>query len=310
MIFTLALSTALAVDFPATSLVAVHGWTAEGELVYEVQVWDHYAPAVVEDASDMEPGSVRHVRVQRGDQLVHDWVIGSELPKFVLEPAPPSAEAEWTAWRAAHPLKSGATSQTGPTGARWEMLVQEGGDFLPATCKADSCVAYGSMDSDAPEARAQVALTPGQGRWPLLTWTVASSMWTSSLDTQVHATWSPDGHDLAVFREVETVMMMRGLVFGTLSVDVYDAWPLIGVLTPPKLGKVVSDKVVKAIEGAGAVQTAEAKAERSTTIVYAKAGFEAEAAAIAAKVPGGATVEPMTWEGPQHLVVAVGASAK
>jgi hypothetical protein len=53
-----------------------------------------------------------------------------------------------------------------------------------------------------------------------------------------------------------------------------------------------------------------ALAERERTVVYAAEGWADEAAAVAAKIPGGATVEPLTWSVPTAcVVVALGAEA-
>jgi hypothetical protein len=54
-----------------------------------------------------------------------------------------------------------------------------------------------------------------------------------------------------------------------------------------------------------------ALSERPRTVVYTAPGWEGAAAALAAKVPGGASVEPLTWSEPRAcLVVALGDSAE
>lgn len=58
------------------------------------------------------------------------------------------------------------------------------------------------------------------------------------------------------------------------------------------------------------VEVADALGARDRSVVYAAAGREEEAALLASRIPGGASVEPLTWDVPQAcLVVALGASA-
>jgi hypothetical protein len=73
----------------------------------------------------------------------------------------------------------------------------------------------------------------------------------------------------------------------------------------------VTPGVTKAAEGAGltVVFTGKAKQPRDSTIVYAAEGFEEVASRAAAAMPGGATVEALSWEVAADVVVAVGKSA-
>ena len=88
------------------------------------------------------------------------------------------------------------------------------------------------------------------------------------------------------------------------------AAPLTSVLAPPSFPASATEAVVAAVGGLGLVQKGEAKTVRDKTVVYFAPGYEADAKAIAAKVPGGATTAPMDWKGAQHIVVGVGDSAR
>jgi hypothetical protein len=91
---------------------------------------------------------------------------------------------------------------------------------------------------------------------------------------------------------------------------VFPAGPLVDVLAAPRLQAAV-EPTLKALAAAGFGATAKAPAqkERPKSVVYTWGGARAAAEKIAALVPGGATVEPLTWVTPSDIVVALGASA-
>lgn len=72
------------------------------------------------------------------------------------------------------------------------------------------------------------------------------------------------------------------------------------------------DKTMMALEHAGfaPTSTAAAKAARAKSVVYVAKGFDDAGKKIAAAVPGGASVEPLTWKTDYDVVVALGATAK
>jgi hypothetical protein len=74
----------------------------------------------------------------------------------------------------------------------------------------------------------------------------------------------------------------------------------------------VLEKVSAAVEKAGFVTTNAdtAKAAREKSVVYASKTAMDAAKKIATAVPGGATVEALSWKTPYDVVIAVGASAK
>lgn len=70
-------------------------------------------------------------------------------------------------------------------------------------------------------------------------------------------------------------------------------------------------KLAAALDGKGFVvaATGEAQKARDATVVFVAKGSESDAQKIAAAIPGGATVEALSWKAPFEIVVAVGASA-
>lgn len=71
-----------------------------------------------------------------------------------------------------------------------------------------------------------------------------------------------------------------------------------------------SPKLLDAVEKAGLTLAfvGPAKKARPRSVVYAAKGFEADAQRLAALVPGGATVEPMSWASGADVVLAGGSS--
>jgi hypothetical protein len=90
------------------------------------------------------------------------------------------------------------------------------------------------------------------------------------------------------------------------------AFPRVQVLYPPKapLDRDALLKVDQLAAKAGLVVAfaGEAQKERPKTVVYVAKGSEAQAKTLAALLPSGATVEPLTWKVNASVVIAVGAS--
>jgi len=148
----------------------------------------------------------------------------------------------------------------------------------------------------------------GERSWP---------QWTQALDASAMAFLpytvttrrSPDGRYAAVVVTQDGAWTMRGALLASSTVHLVPAAPLISVLSPPAMAGArghIADHL-RALR-VGAVNAAESLAEREASVVYFADGFESQARAIAGQVSGGATVEPMTWDGAQHVVVALGTS--
>lgn len=295
-------SLALAVEHRSASLGEVFGFTADGALAYGVDVHDLYEPAgEIMDASDYEPGTVHHVVVLRGDAIAHDWVVGADLPNHVARPKDDAAA--WATWRQANPLTAPVKGASNAAGVRVDLVGVETGAGGPPW------QLHRGMDDD--EQPVTVALSnAGKGRWVVGSVVPAWPVWSSSATSTVDAYWTAGGDRVAVVFVAPEQMTMRGPSFGRVEVHLRQATPLVSVLAPKALGEPTASKVAAAIADLGAIDTGEAKAERDATVVFYAPGHEDAAKAIAAKVPGGATVEPITWDAHQHVVVAVGASAR
>lgn len=129
-----------------------------------------------------------------------------------------------------------------------------------------------------------------------------------SIDT-LEVYWSPDARYVAW---VVTPSKWHGMD-GSYGVSIYvgASGPQVQVLGMPEVLKAATAKVTAAVEQQGAmvVFVGRAKKARATSVVYAAQGSEREAQAIAKALPGGGTVEALTWAAGVDLVVALGSSA-
>lgn len=122
--------------------------------------------------------------------------------------------------------------------------------------------------------------------------------------------WSPSGDQIAWFITRAEAQTMRGPVYAETDVILTAVRPFIEVLAHDALGGEREQRVSKALLEArlGAVINGRAIKERGASVVYAPENLKAAAKRIAEAVPGGATVEPLTWKANGDIVVAVGAS--
>jgi hypothetical protein len=122
--------------------------------------------------------------------------------------------------------------------------------------------------------------------------------------------WSPDGRYVLWIVGTTDWMGMDGSSRVTLLVG-GGGGPRTQILAAADVLEKVTPGVTKAAEASGltVVFTGKAKKARDTTVVYAAKGFEEVAAKAAAAMPGGATVEPLSWEAGADVVIAAGRSA-
>ena len=179
-----------------------------------------------------------------------------------------------------------------------------------------------SPDSKA-KAVSSVTLAQGKGEWNATTFTPPAD-YTTQLQIERDGTprpsatgsgvtgarlyWSPDSR--FVLWEIETA------IEGT---DESDTTYLVGsgglpraqVLASADLLPKVTSSAITAADGAGlvVVRIANAQKPRAKSVVYAEKGFEAQAAKVASALPGGATVEALTWKAGAEIVIAAGTSA-
>jgi hypothetical protein len=129
------------------------------------------------------------------------------------------------------------------------------------------------------------------------------------------AAWSPDGRRIAWFFRIEQGELIGYVprVHPKYYLRGRDAKAAITPVAGPHI-QIVSnnsktiERCVAALEQAGFAPTrrgARGKA-RTKTVVYAAEGHQGEAERVAAAVPGGASVAPLTWKSAFDLVVVLG----
>lgn len=144
---------------------------------------------------------------------------------------------------------------------------------------------------------------------PAATWKGDSGAGTLSGD--VSLCWAPDGRRVAWFVH-RNPSMMRDLGETALFLSPTGG-PRIQLVADKGALPRAAALVGAALDQGGFTPTASKESSEATprekTVVYAAAGFETAAAAVAALVPGGATVAKLDWKPPFDLVVGIGKSA-
>lgn len=137
---------------------------------------------------------------------------------------------------------------------------------------------------------------------------VLSRMWKGGMNS-ADTFWSPDGRYLAW---AISASAWRGMD-GSFPVD-FTVGAGGGVraqlLAAPAVLTQAQGRLLDAMEKAGLtpVFVGPAQKAREKTVIYAAKGFEAVAATLAKALPGGATVEALTWQAGVDVVVAAGKS--
>ncbi|MBL8915874.1 MAG: hypothetical protein JNM17_34565 [Archangium sp.] len=125
---------------------------------------------------------------------------------------------------------------------------------------------------------------------------------TRSVDAyELEPYWSPDGrYVLWLYRNPHI-----GARIGS------GGGPRAQILGVPKVLAAARDATIRVAEanGLAVLVTAPALKERDKTVVYAAAGFEADAKKVAAALGGGATVSVLNWKADAELVIALGTAA-
>ncbi len=133
------------------------------------------------------------------------------------------------------------------------------------------------------------------------------------------AYWSPDGRYVAWGIEdakKQLADMFVGATWGpSVELLLDDALSQTRVSSKDEAGKpstiALRPKLERQLWAAGVnlVVSGRAQKARETTVIYAAKGFEDAARKLVGSVPGGATVEALTWASPCDVVVAVGSAA-
>lgn len=213
-----------------------------------------------------------------------------------------SAEA-LAEWKKAHPLAPVVPSKTSPdkaATARIDLVADDGkGSWAGAGyafgCQGEDCMMMQGKLTFSVEKAGKTYRGAG--------WEESSA---GNLRGAVVPYWSPDGHRVAWALE-RGYAMMNDFGYGKVFVSA------ASVRTEVVAAKDLSpDAAIDALEKAGVyvTKTGPAQKAREKSVVYFAKGFDAEAKAAAAAVPGGATTEPLSWKAESDLVIALGATAK
>jgi hypothetical protein len=249
--------------------------------------------------------ATRYLRSAEGGDCSQAKTLPGVLPAAALD-----------AYLKAHPLGT----LHGPKGPKGSQLVGVGGVCSSLACKGATCDVVldqkvkGCLPPDDglpnDEGSLEVGVVRPDGRVHLGHHTFLSRNVQMVRSAWVEAYWLPDESAAAlVVSEKVDVLRWGGSVaqtphllrFAPVRVCV------LGYATEWRESQALADRTAAPVRALGfEVSTAPTPDPRTTTVVYAAAGFEADAAKIAAVVPG-AHVEKLTWKIDADLVVAVAA---
>lgn len=298
MITLLAMS-AFAQTFEHAELVKVWGWTQDNAWVVEIKTHDFYANATLDGEI---PGSTRKVCAIATHGEDSCWLLENELPAHLMAQSEPVQIREFGQFLAQNPLRKGLTEAEGLDGVEAE-----------AKCPNAKDTATGweiPYNAATPPSLTLAVSRLGKGTWIVDQYSLPMNVWQEELTATVSVEWSPDQRAVGFATGAPPVKALPGMVYNDLHLSAAAAAPLISVLVPAEFGEDALIRAVAAMDARGALQTGPAKSARPVSVVYFAPAWKAEAEALARTIPGGATVKPLTWEAPQHLVVALGDSAK
>jgi hypothetical protein len=218
-------------------------------------------------------------------------------------------------WRGAHPLTQ--TTRVMTCGeAKLEVHLDDIAgypDLRPAGSWNGSVFTYKAD----PVAALTIGVEKGGRFWRHAELFQRTAQWTG--DYAIEVSWSPTCLHVAWVvssKSIDAAIASDGLDGGYFSDEVNSsllvkpAGPAVHVMGH-KTATDAAAKVVEAFARAGvpAHRGATALKERDQSVVFAWKGVRDEAEEIAALVPGGASLQPLTWATDADIVVAAGASA-
>ena len=255
-------------------------------------------------------------RTSEGWTADGQWFVWSEgfdetRDRWVLVPARGGAPVElkgddvWKAWLKQHPLaEEGKTGARSPDGKAQVEVKSKRGELKDGSWSAQE------TRGDA----VQCSIKRGTETLPSLSFKTLTAGGSTRAGASLEFSWSPDGKRVAFVYSAGSSKPngmgdYEGEDLSEVSIDrvVGPRVQLVG----KDLAQAAFDKTAAAIENAGFAPTGRdsAQANREKSVVFAAKGNEAAARAIAAVVPGGATVEALTWKPKFEIVVALGKSA-
>jgi hypothetical protein len=226
-----------------------------------------------------------------------------------------SGTAQWPVWLKAHPLKPARASRKSPDGSLVATVVGREGTTIVKCDQSSEAFCYQNKmpDEDCPGIQFGCGANPGK---VLAQLTVKGAARPSrefavkGLTGEVSPFWL--GADRVLwFMHDKGANAIRDPE--TCEVVVTGPGTTVEVLADEKLLKQETRAKVSAALGkanVALVRFGTAKKARDTSVIYAAKGSEAQAKSLAALVPGGATVDALTWKSDCDLVLALGSSAK
>ena len=197
------------------------------------------------------------------------------------------------AWTAAHPTTPASPSRTS----------EDGKAEASVTVHAPGGGGSWSGNVWTPSAQATVDLdVVREGK------TTSSAVWSGTIHS-LDVYWSPDRKRVAWLIRPSSWMGMDSSF--EVAIELGSAGlPRIQLLADKSILKTALPQARKALDAAGFLITGSGLAlkARPASVVYFAVGQDALAKTVAAAVPGGATIEKLSWKASAEVVVALGSS--
>jgi hypothetical protein len=259
--------------------------------------------------------TVLDVTTLEQERFVVNSAAGEGEPQEDIEAAEATAtkgREAWAKWARQHTFKAATPSRTSPDGKRTAGLVLRDGTTSPKCTKAPAAFCYANPLPDDPCA-VMFGCSAMAGR-------VIAQVTRAGTTTLLHEFAAPGltGLISPYWLDAERVLWLQEDEGGNPQRDGQHCEALISrgeavveLLGEEALTKKVGADVSAALARGGftTLRIARAQKARAQSVVYAAKGAEADAAALAALVPGGATVEALSWKSEARLVLALGTSA-
>jgi hypothetical protein len=213
------------------------------------------------------------------------------------------SDAQLKKFQTAHPFAPLAADQKSPDGKATldvKPLTGKAGGSWNAKAKDEAPAGFTWSPASATGAELRVE-RDGQS-WVSVTWNGGVH--------EVKGFWSADGRQVAWLIRPSDWQGMDGTATWEL-INGPAGFPRVHVVTEKALIPTAGAKVKELLDGKGFATTYVGKAlkARDASVVYCAAGKEELAKKAAELIPGGATVEKLTWPANAELVVALGKKA-
>jgi hypothetical protein len=285
------LSLALATE---PTVAHVHGWEDNGHFVVETQETS-YGQLESDEGDRIDPNLVYGDRYDVWG-VRHRTLIRQSRHSAEALPGPIN-ELGWSEWLSGRTFSAGVPTRQLTSDLTLSVRSQGDGSW------AEEAWTYHGADDEV--------ITLGIGRssggwWPVQTETLHPTAFGQTVRT-IHTYPSPDGRWLAVYLENGSRLTMRGVTLASSTWSLHQIRPLVSVLAPDGQSA-DADTVAERLNenGNGLLQTGTALTARETTTIFFKPGFKSDAERMARRIRGDEIVEPMTWDGPQDIVIALG----